>query len=178
MKPIVAFIGLTAFVTALVGGVAVADAATDFGFSFDAPLPALAGPTDTVHAPVTIVVAPTSDPFQISNGFFDVGSTSPEYFSTFDVTFQAISSSSITPHTFTAGETFHANMLIFIPGSADDVVAPGTYSINAARLGTNTGFTANSSNLFSIQVGVVPEPSTLVLLGAGIVGVGLRLRKR
>ena len=54
----------------------------------------------------------------------------------------------------------------------------GTFSLTVADLFVQTGRAANLTAGFTGQQAVIPEPTTLFLLGSGITGIAVKLRRR
>src|SRR2546423_15670365 len=74
------FVMSAAIVVAISLFSAPADAAIDFSWSFDGPLPVIGGQSSTLDIHATIVVGAGSDSFRIIQGAFGFGSFEPEHF--------------------------------------------------------------------------------------------------
>ena len=60
----------------------------------------------------------------------------------------------------------------------NDGLNTGSFSLTVADLFVQTGRTANLTAGFTGQQAPVPEPATLLLLGSGLTGVAVKLRRR
>jgi hypothetical protein len=61
----------------------------------------------------------------------------------------------------------------------NDGVNSGTFSLTVANLFVQSGRSANlTAGITGQQNPVIPEPATLLLLGSGITGIAIKLRRR
>lgn len=184
MQAVRALFGLTALAAAIVGSVAVAEAAIDFTWSFDAPLPVITNGTESLDMPATLVVAADSDQFTFGGTSLNIGVGPGNLGLEYVVSAFGGLTGSVNP-----GDTLHFIFSTISPAAPDFAAAPGDYIILSASI---TGFReipgdgleqsfVNPSNLFSARVvvdGAVPEPGTFLLLGTGMIGLAWRRVRR
>jgi len=92
-------------------------------------------------------------------------------------TYTAIISGSVSPNVNQGGVNidFNNTPVVF---TFNNGVSSGSFSLAVADLFVETGHSANVTAGTTGQQQPVPEPATLLLLGAGLTGIAAKLRKR